>query len=78
MSRSSSIKVGSTAALKKSIAQSYLELQRLRQLVQEVERSLASHDVFTTPSGSRINRRRRIKLNARVSLRRCAVTKLSN
>jgi hypothetical protein len=51
MSRSSSIKVGSTAALKKSIAQSYLELQRLRQLVQEAERSITLHDVFTTPSG---------------------------
>jgi hypothetical protein len=58
MNRSSSIEVGSTAALKESIAQSYLELQRLRQLVREAERSLASHDVFTTPSGSRINPQR--------------------
>jgi hypothetical protein len=58
MSRLSSIKVGSTPATNESIAQSYLELQRLRQLVQEVERSLASHDVFTTPSGSRINPQR--------------------
>jgi hypothetical protein len=40
MNRSSSIKAGSTAALKESIAQSYLELLRPRQLVQEAERSL--------------------------------------
>jgi hypothetical protein len=58
MNRSSSIKVGSTVALKESIAQSYLELQRLRQLVQEAERSLTPHDVSTTPSGSRINPQR--------------------
>jgi hypothetical protein len=58
MNTSPSIKVGSTAALKESIAQSYLELQRLRQLVQEAERSLTPHDVFTTPSGSRINQQR--------------------
>ena len=55
MNTSPSIKVGSTAALKESIAQSYLELQRLRQLVQEAERSLAPHNVSTTSSGSRIN-----------------------
>jgi hypothetical protein len=51
MSRSSSIKAGSPAGLNESIAQSYLELQRLRQLVQEAERSLP-HDVFTTSSAS--------------------------
>jgi hypothetical protein len=55
MTRSSSIKVGPTVALKGSIAQSYLELQRLRQLVQEAEKSLTPHDVVATPSGSRIN-----------------------
>jgi hypothetical protein len=53
MNRTSSIKVGSTPATNESIAQSYLELQRLRQLVQEAERLLTPRDVFTTPSGSR-------------------------
>jgi hypothetical protein len=42
MSRSPSIKVSSTAALKESIAERYLELQRLRQLVREAERSLTT------------------------------------
>jgi hypothetical protein len=57
MSRSSSIKTGSTAALKESITQSYLELQRLRQLVREAEISrTARHGV---KRGSRINPQRR-------------------
>ena len=59
VNRSSSIKVSSTAALKESIAQSYLELQRLRQLVREAERSLTPRGVNTTTPGSRINPRRR-------------------
>jgi hypothetical protein len=59
MSRSSSIKTGSTAALKGSITQSYLELQHLRQLVREAERSLTPRGVNTTTPGSRINPQRR-------------------
>ena len=58
MNTSPSIKVDSTAALKESIAQSYLELQRLRQLVREAERSLTPRDVNTT-QGSSINMQRR-------------------
>jgi hypothetical protein len=65
MSRSSSIKVDSPAAPNESIAQSYLELQRLRQLVQEAERALP-HDVFTTPSGSELTSSADVKLNERV------------
>jgi hypothetical protein len=38
-----------------NIARSYLQLQRLRQLVQEAERSLAPHDVKVTPPSSGIN-----------------------
>jgi len=59
MNRSSSIEVGSTAALKESIAQSYLELQRLRRLVREAERSLTPRGVNTTMATSRINPQRR-------------------
>jgi hypothetical protein len=58
MNTSPSIKVGPPVAVKETIAQSYLELQRLRQLVQEAERSLTPHNVITTPSGSRINQQR--------------------
>jgi hypothetical protein len=65
MSRSSSIKVGSPAAPNASIAQSYLELQRLRQLVQQAERSLP-HDVFTTSSGSELTSSADVKLNERI------------
>jgi hypothetical protein len=38
-----------------NLAQAYLELQRLRQLVQEAERSLIKHGVNITPIGSGIN-----------------------
>jgi hypothetical protein len=54
MNKSSSIPAASTAAPKENIARSYLELQRLRQLVQEAERPLTSQGVNVTPSGSRI------------------------
>jgi hypothetical protein len=40
----------STAAPKESIAQSYLELHSLRQLVPEAGRCLLRHDVSTTPA----------------------------
>jgi len=42
-----------------NIARSYLQLQRLRQLVQEAERSLALHGVNITSPGSRTNPQRR-------------------
>jgi hypothetical protein len=41
-----------------NIAQEYLQLRRLRQLVQEAERSLALHDHDITPPGSGINQQR--------------------
>jgi hypothetical protein len=45
MKRRSSVAAVSKTAPKISIAQAYLQLQHLRQLVQEAERSLAPHDV---------------------------------
>src|SRR5450759_815214 len=47
------------ATPKINVARSYLQLQRLRQLVQEAERSLAPHGVNITSPGSRINPQRR-------------------
>jgi hypothetical protein len=38
-----------------NLAQAYLELRRLRRLVQEAERSLIKHGVNITPIGSGIN-----------------------
>jgi hypothetical protein len=57
MNRSSSIAAFSTDAPKESIARSYLQLLRLRQLVHEAERSLSS-DGANTPRGSRFNPQR--------------------
>jgi hypothetical protein len=56
MNRRSSVAAVSKTAPKINIAQAYLQLQHLRQLVQEAERSLAPHDVNM---GSRINPQRR-------------------
>jgi hypothetical protein len=47
--------VASVSKSTQKIARSYLQLQRLRQLVQEAERSLAPHGVNITSPGSRIN-----------------------
>jgi hypothetical protein len=57
MNRSSSIAAFSTDAPKESIARSYLQLLRLRQLVQEAEMSLSSGGA-NTPHGSRFNPQR--------------------
>jgi hypothetical protein len=58
MNRSSSIVAASTAAPNENIAWSYLQLQRLRQIVQEAERSRTPHDVSIEATGFRINPQR--------------------
>jgi hypothetical protein len=59
MKRRSPIAALSKTTPKINIAQAYLQLQRLRQLVQEAERSLVPHGPTIPPSGSRINLRDR-------------------
>jgi hypothetical protein len=56
MNKSSSIPAASTAAPKENIARSYLQVKRLRQLVQEAERLRVSH---VKPEGCGINPKRR-------------------
>jgi predicted short-subunit dehydrogenase-like oxidoreductase (DUF2520 family) len=58
MNLRSSVAAISKTTPKINIAKAYLELQRLRQLVQQAERSHAPQDFGVTPTGSRINPRR--------------------
>ena len=59
MNRRALVTSVSNATPKINVARSYLQLQRLRQLVQEAERSLTPHGVNITSPGSTINPQRR-------------------
>ena len=67
MKKQSSV-AAAMAAPKVDLAQSYLQLQRLRQLVQQKESSHVRHIVDSDQGGPRINTQHRHKRNARVSL----------
>jgi hypothetical protein len=55
MKRPPSVAATSKAPPKEDIARSYLQLLRLRQIVQEAERSHTPHDVSIEATGSQIN-----------------------
>jgi 3-methyladenine DNA glycosylase AlkC len=59
MNRRALVTSVSNATPKINVARSYLQLQRLRQLVQEAERLRLPHGVELKAPGSRINPQRR-------------------